>query len=54
VLWGGCWTPQGATFKTLISRRARGARFLRREGSFLKYPLSRSLWQEREGKWKRI
>jgi hypothetical protein len=24
VLWGGCRTPQGATFKPLISRRARG------------------------------
>jgi hypothetical protein len=24
VLWGGCWTPQGATFEPLISRRARG------------------------------
>jgi hypothetical protein len=24
VLWGGCQTPQGATFEPLISRRARG------------------------------
>jgi hypothetical protein len=24
VLWGGCRTPQGATFEPLISRRARG------------------------------
>jgi hypothetical protein len=24
VPWGGCWTPQGATFEPLISRRARG------------------------------
>jgi hypothetical protein len=26
------------------------ARFLHREGSFSQYPLSRSLWQEREEK----
>jgi hypothetical protein len=24
VLWGGCRTPEGATFEPLISRRARG------------------------------
>jgi hypothetical protein len=24
VLWGGCWTPQGAAFEPLIARRARG------------------------------
>jgi hypothetical protein len=24
VLWGGCRTPEGVTFKPLISRRARG------------------------------
>jgi hypothetical protein len=24
VLWGGCWTLQGATFESLIGRRARG------------------------------
>jgi hypothetical protein len=24
VLWGGYWTPQGAAFEPLISRRARG------------------------------
>jgi hypothetical protein len=25
VLWGGCRTPQGATFELMISRRARGS-----------------------------
>jgi hypothetical protein len=24
VLWGGCWTPQGAAFEPLISRRDLG------------------------------
>jgi hypothetical protein len=24
VLWGGCRTPEGATFEPLIGRRARG------------------------------
>jgi hypothetical protein len=24
VLWGGCRTPEGATFEPMISRRARG------------------------------
>jgi hypothetical protein len=24
VLWGGCQTPEGATFEPLISRRAQG------------------------------
>jgi hypothetical protein len=24
LLWGGCRTPEGATFEPLISRRARG------------------------------
>jgi hypothetical protein len=47
VLWGGCRTPQGATFKTLISRRARGP-FPSLRRILSKYPLSRSLWQERE------
>jgi hypothetical protein len=47
VLWGGRRTPQDATFEPLISRRARGLfPLLRRILS--KYPLSRSLWQERE------
>jgi hypothetical protein len=38
---------EGPAFEPLISN-GRGARFLRGEGSFSKYPLSRSLWQERE------
>jgi hypothetical protein len=51
VLWGGCRTPEGATFKPLISRRAR-ARFLRWEGSFFEIspfpgPYGK---REREGK----
>jgi hypothetical protein len=47
VLWGGCRTPQGATFEPLISRRARGPfPLLRRTPS--KYLLFRSLWRERE------
>jgi hypothetical protein len=49
VLWGGCRTPWGATFEPLISRRARGP-FPSPRRIFLKYPLSRSLWQERKRK----
>jgi hypothetical protein len=48
VLWGGCRTPQGATFKPLISRRARGPFPLLRR-TLSKYLLSRSLRREREG-----
>jgi hypothetical protein len=57
VLWGGCRTPQGATFEPLISRRARGPfPLLRRILS--KNLLSRSLQRERErererGEWKK-
>jgi hypothetical protein len=47
VLWGGRQTPKGATFESLISRRARGPfPLLRRTPS--KCLLSRSLWRERE------
>jgi hypothetical protein len=49
VLWGGCQTPQGATFEPLISRRARGPFPLPRR-TLSKYRLSRSLRREREGK----
>jgi hypothetical protein len=44
---------EGPAFEPLISRGL-GARFLRGEGSLSEYPLSRSLWQERKRKWKRI
>jgi hypothetical protein len=47
VLWGGCRTPQGATFEPLISRRARGP-FPSLRRILSKYPLFQSLWQERE------
>jgi hypothetical protein len=47
VLWGGRRTPQGATFEPLISRRAQGL-FPSLRRILSKYPLFRSLWQERE------
>jgi hypothetical protein len=47
VLWGGCRTPQDATFEPLMSRRARGP-FPSLRRILSKYPLSWSLWQERE------
>jgi hypothetical protein len=38
---------EGPAFEPLISRGL-GARFLRGEGSLSEFPLSQSLWQERE------
>jgi hypothetical protein len=52
VLWGGCRTPEGVTFEPLISRRARGPFPSLGRIPFRNIPLSRSLWQEREGKKK--
>jgi hypothetical protein len=52
VLWGGCRTPQGATFEPLISRRARGPFPLLRR-TLSKYLLFPDPCGEREGKGKR-
>jgi hypothetical protein len=48
VLWGGCRTPEDATFEPLISRRAPGPFPSLGRILFRNTPLSRSLWQERE------
>jgi hypothetical protein len=48
VVWGGCWTPQGATFDPLISRRARGPFPSRRRILFEISPFSVPVARERE------
>jgi hypothetical protein len=52
VLWGGCRTPQGATFEPLISRRARGPFPSLRRILFEISPFPIPAAREREGKGK--
>jgi hypothetical protein len=47
VLWGGRRTPQGATFESLISRRARGP-FVFAKGSFEMSPFPIPTEREKE------
>ena len=54
VFWGGCRTPQGASFEPLISRRARGPLPLRRRIPFELSPFPVPVARERNGKRKRI
>jgi hypothetical protein len=54
VLWGGCRTPEGATFEPLSSRRARGPFPSLRRILFRISPFPVPVARERERKRKRI